>query len=1201
MAVAEPGGSVLVTLFPRIVPDDASAGSRGDRRRLRSADGFAPTMNLDRATLNYLNSFPESIKLEGQRLHDEGSVSQIFGNHLMIQGRVQEGGWSCRTQLRLQGNEWQGEASERGETGRAALYATMLERIARSGDLPETPNEVGEQSLTEILEDRLGRPLTGIEDELLGKLEKRFRRFELERQIFDHDLVRLHPRWPVESYDPLTDLWPEPPENIVEFWNYIAYAFRKKGLDLPAFLDPITDPVWASERMARWEKEREASEWRYTVDSFDSRPPDDGVEAVEFRLRISTREARLMWRREGEPAFQRVSDRAEFDRLHERYLNGGLRMSAASDLLWSKFLRASADEDAEDGGLSLDREDSCRLLNRLLHQPEVVPSIVTLDETPFRFSGESLHWVCRADSLGSDDYELQLVTTGGEDVTHQLRLLPGEENLYLSDEAVFRGPVFWRRGEPLVEPRYGLPRAVIESEAGVTFLSRLGAAVPEALQARIREEVLTVRLELRLSRTATPGASEHLLIQAYASNSQGTRVERLVREGWEIERREEEPGEVIRRHDRGLLYRIPALLAPMQAAWDPNLDAWRCRVGKHFPERYAQWRDSLPAGITVDADADLATLEAEPVEATVSFEVVGQEIDWFDLRVVVNVNGLDLSQEEVRALVAARGDFVRMERGGWLRLRMNLSEEQRTAVSRIGVDPYDLSGETHRMHALQLAEPLAREVFDASAWERISARASRMLVEVAPPQPEGITVKLRPYQIEGFHFLCYLAANRFGGILADDMGLGKTIQSLTWILHLRSQAGAHPPPSLVVCPKSVLDVWAAEVRKAAPRLRVQVLRQRADLDVAFVAKNIDLLVINYAQLRGAADDLLSIEWLAVILDEGQQIKNPDSQAAQAARRLEARHRLVLTGTPIENRLLDVWSLMAFAMPGILGSRKYFRDRFDRRKDAQSHTRLTARLRPFLLRRTKGEVALDLPSKTEEDVFCNLESRQADLYRAELERIQKILLGIESDEALRRSSFVILQGLMRLRQICCHPGLLDAKHLAESSAKMSALFYLLDQLKEEGHKVLVFSQFVSMLDIIRDRLEEEGRPYSYLTGQTKNRQEVVEDFQTTAEPKVFLLSLKAGGSGLNLTAASYVVLYDPWWNPAVETQAIDRCHRIGQESKVIAYRLLVKDSIEEKIRMLQQQKRAMMTGVLGEEGFARNLRREDLEFLFSTDG
>lgn len=1156
-------------------------------------------MNLDRATLNFLNAFSETAKNEGQRLHDDGAVVQIFGNHLMIQGKVEDGPWSCRTTLKLQGNEWFGEASDRSESGKSALYATMLERIARAGELPEAPNEIGEKSLTEVLEEKNGRSLTGVEDEYLSKLERRFRRFELERQIFDHDLVRIHPRWPVENFDPLTDLWPDPPENIIEFWNYISYAFRKRSLEYPEFLEPITDPAWAEDKMQQWERDREISEWRHTVERFDRRPPDDGVESVAFRLRLGGREARLLWKRQGEEEFRRITEDDELEMLQERYAKGGLRMDAASDLIWTKFLRASAGEEFEDGGLSLDREDNRRLLNRLLHQADAAQYVVTLDEKPFRFPEKPLRWVCRPDSLGSNEFELQLVTGDGEDVSHELRLLPGEENLLVSDETIFRGPTFWRHGESMVEPRYELPREVIESETGVNFLTRVGADLPESLQERLRDEVLKVTLDLQLSSNATAGASEHLLIQARATNPDGSREELLERDGWQITNRQDEQSDVIYRYDRSLLYRVPALLQPMQPTWDANTASWRCRVGKTFPAKYAEWRETLPEEIEVVADKDLATLDADPVEASVTFEVVDQEIDWFDLKVVINVEGLDLSQDEIKSLVAARGEFVRMERGGWLRLKMNLSEEQASAVSRIGLDPYDLTGETHRMHALQLAEPMAKEVFDSSAWERITNQASQLKLQVRPSEPEGLKVNLRPYQIEGYHFLSYLSSNRFGGILADDMGLGKTIQALTWVLHLRGQAGQNPPPSMVVCPKSVLDVWAAEVEKAAPKIRVQVLRNRADLDMDFVAKNVDLLVINYAQLRGAADDLLAVEWLSVILDEGQQIKNPDSKAAKSARALNARNRLVLTGTPIENRLLDVWSLMAFAMPGILGNRKYFRDRFDRRKDSNSHTRLTARLRPFLLRRTKGEVALDLPPKTEEDVFCKLESKQDELYKAELERIQKVLLGIENDESLRKNSFVILQGLMRLRQICCHPGLLDPKYAHEDSAKLTALFYLLDQLREEGHKVLVFSQFVSMLDIIRDRLEDEEHPYCYLTGQTKNRQEVIEDFQTTEEPKVFLLSLKAGGSGLNLTAASYVVLYDPWWNPAVENQAIDRCHRIGQDSRVIAYRLLVRDSIEEKIRVLQQQKSALTTGVLGEEGFARNLQLEDLEFLFKS--
>jgi len=1155
-------------------------------------------MNVDRATLDFLNSFDDHEKKEGQRLQEEGAVVQIFGNHLLIQSKVEEGDWSCRTRLRLQGNEWIGEADERDESGRAALYATMLEKVARKGDLPDAPNEIGEQSLTEVLEQRLGRTLTGEEDEYINKLERRYRRFELEREIFDSDLVRLCPRWPVESFDPLV-LWPTPPNDIIEFWNYLAHAFRKGNHGYPEFLEAVTDREWTARRMAEWEREREESEWRYIVEVFDKRPDEDAIDWVEFRLRLSSREARLLWKRADDDSLQRVDDEEIFEKLQDRYTSGGLRMDAGSEILWSKFLRAAAHEDASDGGLSLDRKENCRLLNRLFHQPEMQGRIVNLDEIPIRISEHPLRWICRDDSMGSQDYELQLVTGEGRDVSHTVRLLPGDEALYLSDEWAFFGPEAWVRDETLVDPRYTIPRPVIESEAGVAFLHRLGAEMPEELSAKITEEPLTLRFELSIAPNATAANSEHMLMRIAASNEDGSREEILGREGWEIVKTPPETGERIYRFDRSLVRRAGSLIAPMQPTFDGNLGCYRARVTKNFPRKYAEWLESLPGEIEISADAELATLEADPVEAQVSFEVVDEDIDWFDLKVVVKVDGMDLSQDEIRALVQARGEFVRMKRGGWLRLKMNLDKEQQEAVSRIGLDPFDLSGEVHRMHALQLAEPQASEVFDGKAWEKINERAGSLKLQVRPGVPAGLDVNLRPYQVEGFHFLAYLTTNRFGGILADDMGLGKTIQSLTWLLWLREKHGDDAPPSLVVCPKSVLDVWGDEVKKATPAVRVQVLRNRVELDVSRLGSEIDLLVINYSQLRTCAEDLKQVQWLGIILDEGQQIKNPDSKAAKSARSLKGENRLVLTGTPIENRLLDVWSLMAFAMPGILGDRKYFRESFDRRKDPRSQTRLSARLRPFLLRRTKGEVALDLPPKIEEDVLCELEDTQAGLYQQELERIQKVLLGIENDESLRKNSFVILQGLMRLRQICCHPGLIEPAHIGEPSAKMNALFYLLDQLHDEGHKVLVFSQFVSMLDIIRDELEERKRPVSYLTGQTKNRNEVISDFQESADPKTFLLSLKAGGSGLNLTAASYVILYDPWWNPAVEAQAIDRCHRIGQESKVNAYRLLVRDSVEEKIRVLQQQKSAMMTGILGEEGFTRNLEVEDLRFLFNA--
>ncbi|NDA67632.1 MAG: DEAD/DEAH box helicase [Verrucomicrobia bacterium] len=441
--------------------------------------------------------------------------------------------------------------------------------------------------------------------------------------------------------------------------------------------------------------------------------------------------------------------------------------------------------------------------------------------------------------------------------------------------------------------------------------------------------------------------------------------------------------------------------------------------------------------------------------------------------------------------------------------------------------------------------------------------------------------------------------------LADDMGLGKTLQTLAWLLWLRTpsappqtpDAGPRPLPSLVVCPKSVTDNWRAEVERFAPGLRVKVWSGTAAEDLPALTGTADLHVLNYTQLRLVGESLARTDFQAVILDEGQYIKNPSSQTAQIARALRAEHRLVLSGTPIENRLLDLWSLMSFAMPGVLGSRAQFTQLYDAKEDPHARRRLSARVRPFLLRRTKSQVARDLPDRVEEDLYCEIEGEQKTLYRAELKRAQQMLLKVSTQKQLNQDRFHFLTSLLRLRQICCHPRLVKADSKAES-AKLEALLDQLEPLMDEGHKVLVFSQFVSLLDLLKVALAEKGWPVHYLAGDTENRGAVVRDFQAQPGGSVFLISLKAGGFGLNLTAASYVVLFDPWWNPAVEAQAIDRTHRIGQTHKVIAYRLLIKDSIEEKIRALQKTKRALAEDVLGEEKFAQALTLDDLRFLFA---
>ena len=1155
-------------------------------------------MNPDRATLNFLNSFPEEARKRGEMLQKDGAVTQIFGNHLFIQGRVEDESGTFRTSLRLQGNRWFGSCTAEDEiVAGACQYATMMERMHRGEDLPESPNEFDDTPVLDIIEEKIGRELDDKEADFVTKIEKRYRRYVIEGELHDHDMVRISPRWEITTYEPL-ELWPMPPGDIMEFWNYLAYAFYKKKLPYPEFMSVITDLGHVQKKMADWEQEREVAAWYDRIEQVNERPPQDEPLTVSFRLVATINEARIEVREEKANVWIQLREKNDIEHYVTFHHEGALLMDAPSQTLWEHYLAFY--RKYGDTTLDFDQEESCRFMNRVFRQPALKGYIVNLDEREFKVVADALRWICEDDPYDGKSFALQLVTAEGDNVSHSVRLLPGRKELYQSDETVFPGPPRWLE-ETDVMPRYLIPKRVIDSLEGVEFLRKIGASLPESLKKRVIDLELRPKFEMKLVAGLTAAETEHLVIDVTAIETKGRRTERLTKDGWELAEQQPVKGKQLMRFARESLYPVPAILDEMGLSYDEKLLSFKSRITKQFPEKFAEWIKEMPKDIELDIDLRLKSILADPVTAAVRFEVVGQDIDWFDLRIVIDVQGVNLSKAQIRQLVAARGGYVRMEDGSWMRLEIKLDADQREAVTRLGLDPFDLSGETHRMHALQLADPKAAEVFDPKAWERIKNRAGDIQLEVNPDVPDGLNATLRPYQIDGFKFLAYLAVNNFGGILADDMGLGKTIQSLTYLLWLfeeHRKVNGPKKPALVVCPKSVLDVWASEAQKFTPQLKLKILKNRDDINVDYIQNHIDILVLNYAQLRVCGEELNGIKWLTTILDEGQQIKNPDSKAAKCARELDSQNRLVLTGTPIENRLLDMWSLMAFAMPGVLGSRAYFKKRFDKRKDPLSQSRLASRLRPFLIRRTKLQVAQDLPPRTEEEVYSKMEGIQVDLYKAELKRIQKALLGLDSDEAVKKNSFAILQGLMRLRQICCHPGLIDPKYLKEESAKMESLFYLLDQLHEEGHKVLVFSQFVSMLDLIKARLELESRPYNYLTGQTKDRKGEIERFQTTKDPSVFMLSLKAGGSGLNLTSASYVILYDPWWNPAVENQAIDRTHRIGQKNKVIAYRLLTRDTVEEKIRILQHQKTQLVTNVLGDEGFASNLGLDDLQFILT---
>ena len=479
-------------------------------------------------------------------------------------------------------------------------------------------------------------------------------------------------------------------------------------------------------------------------------------------------------------------------------------------------------------------------------------------------------------------------------------------------------------------------------------------------------------------------------------------------------------------------------------------------------------------------------------------------------------------------------------------------------------------------------------------------RSQELARPMLPPDFKGV---LRPYQAAGVAWLDLLRESGLGGILADDMGLGKTVQVLA-LLAMERARGSAAHPSLVVCPTSLVENWRNEARKFAPTLEVLVLhgpRRKQHFDS--IPRH-DLVLTTYPLISRDHEALLSREWHAAVLDEAQVIKNPAAATTRALRDIKARHRFCLTGTPMENHLGELWSLMNFANPGYLGDKTGFartwRTPIEKRGDEQRAAALRRRIKPFLLRRAKAEVASELPPKSEIVESIVLEGAQRDLYDAvRISMAAKVRQAI-AERGLARSHILVLEALLRMRQVCCDPRLLKLDDSVERpSGKLERLMEMVPELLSEGRKLIVFSQFTSMLALIRSRLDDASIRYSLLTGETRNRQAAIDRFQDGTND-VFLVSLKAGGVGLNLTAADTVVIFDPWWNPAVEEQAIDRAHRIGQDKAVFVYRLMASGTIEEKMDELKARKRALADGLYDREGrMSTALTEEDVAALFEA--
>ncbi|MEO7413797.1 MAG: DEAD/DEAH box helicase [Opitutaceae bacterium] len=1080
-----------------------------------------------------------------------------------------------------------------------------------------------------VVAEKLGRPLTDAEGRQLGSLAALFAEFwQGHRTLYPDALLRhgfgdLVPR-SAAVYLPVFQGWWDyatAPADPWALWQYLAYEAERTGHPMPEVFRPMTDTRGVHAALNESLVQQELATWRQAFAAEKaSAPPSPAAAIAGLRARIApdgslSIETRASpdkpWKTPPQTWFRALGSAhpADFEHLPAAEAALGIALAAECHASYYNFIAK--------------RPIPPEAVARLLRGSATRGAMVLPDDRPFAIEPEPLVREATLSATARDRLELRLVTPDGRDATTARLIVPRPEALYLFEKRVWRGP------PPM--PAARLPTAALGDTRIMSHLRATGLRLPASLEIKIRRVTLRPRLRCWLDEPENAYMAQHFRAEL-AARADDPPCEQHWRGvgGWQWIKGGAPPPRpadgALLEFDLAAAQAVSARFADFRLGWNEWSGAWTRPNAKNFPEEFTAWHASLPAGLDVELSPELAGLLGPPLRAHVDFSAVPANSghDWFDLTIALRIEDTTLTPEEIALLLKARGKWVRLPRQGWKRLELGLGAEAgdaaAAALDRLGLGADDVlaAGKptTHRLHALQLAgEAAAFEARDAKLAAGLRERAATLAALPPPALPAGLRATLRPYQEEGFHFLAHLSAHGFGGVLADDMGLGKTVQTLAWLLHLsasydprdpvptvglqkteRRPPAAAPFRALVVCPKSVTHGWLAETERFAPGLNA-VPFTPALVRMAASAVEGGLLVANYTQLRLHAAWFQAGAWDVVVLDEGQFIKNPSSQIAMVARALPSRHRLVLTGTPVENRLTDLWSLFAFSQPGLLGTQAAFKRQYPA-VEPDALARLRRRVNHFLLRRTKAQAAPDLPSRTEDDLVVELEPQQRALYDAELKRARAQLLGVETARALDKVRFNVLASLLRLRQICCHPALVDPAHAELPSAKLDALLERLEELREEGHQVLVFSQFVAMLEIIRERLIATDIGHLILTGATENRAALVEEFQRDRSKTVFLLSLKAAGFGLNLTAASYAILYDPWWNPAVEAQAIDRTHRIGQTRPVIAYRLLAAGTVEEKIRALQKEKATLAAAVVQEESLASVMDLDSLRQILA---
>jgi len=613
--------------------------------------------------------------------------------------------------------------------------------------------------------------------------------------------------------------------------------------------------------------------------------------------------------------------------------------------------------------------------------------------------------------------------------------------------------------------------------------------------------------------------------------------------------------------------------------------------------------DGLPSlakqGFEIMGEEKLVRFRVKRAKANFGVNI-SSNTDWFDVELNLNFEGVPVTLSELKKALQAKKKFVKLRDGSLARLPEKLIEKFNYMLNFGRVEDDSIRFANHHLSFVdRMLSEADQKKLDSLSEEKLK-KLDKFDKIKNYPLPENFHGELRDYQKAGYDWMSFLKDFSFGGILADDMGLGKTVQALCL---LRRETQKYPRrPNLIVAPTSVIFNWTREIERFTPGTNYLVhygTRRTRDLRRL---KKFHIILTTYGHLRRDISFLKDLDFNYVILDESQYIKNPNSETSKAVRLLSAGNRLALTGTPVENNTMDLWAQFAFINPGLLGDQNFFKETFQRPIEKEQNVQVASSLRklifPFIMRRTKEDVAKELPPKIENVIFSPMSEEQTKVYNKwRLSYRDSILKDIEN-QGVNKSKFKVLEGLTKLRQIACHPQLVDSKYI-DPSGKFDALTDMVDEIISEGHKVLIFSQFVQMLHIIRRHFDGRNTPYSYLDGSVRDRESAVDEFQNNEQIRIFLISLKAGGTGLNLTAADYVIHYDPWWNPAVEMQATDRAYRIGQTRKVFAYKLISKDSVEEKILKLQQKKKSLVESLIStDESFLKSLSKDDILDLFS---